>query len=77
METTTSLIMTFLDAEGGKVNLTLDNPKEEIDVPEIKQCMDTIVTQNIFLVNNLELVATSGAKIVETTTRTFDIEVED
>ncbi|MGL5191731.1 MAG: DUF2922 domain-containing protein [Cetobacterium sp.] len=67
------LLMTFKNADGGKVSLSMDNPASYVDEATIKDVMQLIVQKNIFAPNDLDLVAPVEAKIVLTNTDEYDL----
>ena len=73
METTKSLIMTFLDEGNSKVSLTIQDPKDNITETEIKSAMDLVIAKNIFDPNGLNLVSAVDAKIVVKETTPYDL----
>lgn len=75
METTKRLVMTFLTDEDRKVSLSVDDPRENITEAEIKDCMDLVVSKNIFAPNGEALVKTVDAKVVVTDTTAYDLEL--
>lgn len=62
------LRMTFNNALGGTVSLTLPEPKEAITTAEIEAVMDQIIAKNIFLGSGGAMISKSDIKIVNTTT---------
>ena len=73
METTKSLIMTFLDEGNSKVSLTIQDPKDNITETEIKSAMDLVIAKNIFDPNGLSLVSAVDAKIIVKETTPYDL----
>ena len=73
METTKKLVMTFLTDEDKKVSLSVDDPKSNVSENEIKDCMDLIVTRDIFAPNGEALVKVVEAKVVVTDTTAYDL----
>lgn len=72
METT--LVLTFLDAEGKERNIRVDDPRADLTPTEVETAMNSIVTKAIFA--GAAFVSAKEAKIVTTTTETiFDQEV--
>lgn len=67
------LVMTFENEDGGKVNLSIVDPKEDIEEQEIRQVMQLVVDKDIFEPNQLSLVKPLYAKIVNTQTTEFDL----
>ena len=70
MATTTKKVlrMTFADALGGAVSLTLPEPKEGITAAEIETVMDLIIARNIFFGKGGAMVSKKDVKIINTTT---------
>ena len=73
METVLKLVMTFENEDGGKVNLSIVDPKGGISEEEIRQAMELVVEKDIFEPNGLSLVKPLYAKIVNTETTEFDL----
>ena len=76
METSTNLVMTFVNQDNSKVSITIQDPKEDITEAEIKSAMELVVSSNIFAPNGLDLVSALDAKVVVTETTPFDLVVE-
>lgn len=52
--------------ELGKVaRISLDNPKEPIDEPAVKQAMDQIIAAGVFYSASGGLVSSKGARVIE------------
>lgn len=66
------LVMTFLNEQGKKVSLSVEDPKEDIKEEDIKKVMDSVVAKNIFGSKGGNLVKVDGAKIVTTTAKEFE-----
>ncbi|ERI92289.1 hypothetical protein HMPREF1982_02546 [Clostridiales bacterium oral taxon 876 str. F0540] len=60
-----SLIMTFLNEEGTKTNITLPGVKENISQQEVAVVMDTIIAGNIFSSTGGNLITKHSAQITE------------
>lgn len=67
------LVMTFENEDGGKVNLSIVDPREDIEEQEIREVMQLVVDKDIFEPNQLSLVKPLYAKIVNTQTTEFDL----
>lgn len=67
------LVMTFENEDGGKVNLSIVDPRGDISEEEIRQVMELVVEKDIFEPNQLSLVKPLYAKIVNTQTTEFDL----
>lgn len=74
-EIETKLVMTFLNTLGKKVSLFVTDPREDLTEEEIKNAMDVIIEKNIFESNGVDIVASVDARIVQTETTEFDLEV--
>lgn len=62
------LRMTFNNASGKAVTISMPQPKEGLSVAEIEAVMDQIITKNIFLTSGGELISKRDVKIIDTTT---------
>lgn len=62
------LRMTFNNASGNAVTITLPEPKAILTAAQIEAVMDQIITKNIFLTSGGELISKRDVKIVDTTT---------
>lgn len=62
------LKMTFNNASGNAVTITLPQPKADLTAAQIEAVMDQIITKNIFLTSGGELVSKRDVRIVDTTT---------
>ncbi|AHF08042.1 DUF2922 domain-containing protein [Desulfitobacterium metallireducens] len=62
------LRMTFTNALGGAVSLTLSDPKEGITAAEIEAAMDLIIAKNIFTGPGGAWISKRDVKIVDTVT---------
>lgn len=70
------LRMTFSNASGNAVTITLPDPKASLTAAQIEAVMDQIITKNIFLTAGGELISKRDVKIVDTTTDDlFDLPV--
>ena len=73
METSTNLIMTFINQGNSKVSLSVQDPREDITEAEIKEAMELVVSKNIFAPNGFDLVSAVDAKGGVTETTPFDL----
>lgn len=67
-----SLIMTFLNEQNKKVNISIDDPREDVTEAEIKTVMDDILAKNIFTSTGGDIVTVDAAKIVTTSVTEFE-----
>lgn len=75
METALKLIMTFKSQGDKAVNLTIDDPKEDLTESEIIDAMNLIIEKNIFAPDNVDLNKAVKAKVVQTDTTEFDLKL--
>ena len=75
MDITKKLIMTFKSSDNKNVSISVDNPREDLTESEIKEAMDTIIQKNIFSPNGASLVSVVSAKVVQTDTTDYDLEL--
>lgn len=61
------LRMTFNNASGNAVTITLPEPMASLTAAQIEAVMDQIITKNIFLTSGGELISKRDVKIVDTT----------
>ena len=73
METVLKLVMTFENEDGGKVNLSIVDPRGDINEEEIRQAMQLVVDKDIFQPNGLSLARPLYARIVNTETTEFEL----
>ncbi|MGM9954618.1 MAG: DUF2922 domain-containing protein [Peribacillus sp.] len=60
-----ALEMIFVTEEGKSSTISVDNPKEPVDVNQVKQVMQQIIAQNVFITSSGDLVSIKGARVVE------------
>ena len=75
MEIKTKLVMTFKSSDDKKVSISVDNPREDLEEREIKEAMNTIIEKDIFSPNGGSLVQAISAKVVQTDTTDYDLEL--
>ena len=64
-------MMVFKRADGKNASITVANADATIDTAQINGAMDTIVTQNIFAPEQMDLVAKVEGKLITTDTQEF------
>lgn len=62
------LRMTFNNALGNAVTITLANPKTDLTAAQVETVMDQIITKNIFLTSGGDFISKRDIKIINTTT---------
>ena len=69
------LVMTFKNILGNTFSITLDDPREDLEETEIVEAMNLIKEKNIFQPKGYDLVETVSAKVVNSTTTNYDLEI--
>ncbi len=69
------LLMSFVTETGKRVSLFVTDPRDNVTESEIKAVMDLIIAKNIFAPGGENLVTAKDAKIVQTETTEFDLEI--
>ena len=69
------LIMTFKNTLGNSFSITIDDPREDLEESEIITAMNLIKEKNIFQPKGYDLTETAGAKVVNSTTTNYDLEI--
>ena len=73
MKTQKKLMMSFKTLSDKKVSITVDDPRDDLEENEIKTVMTLILSSNVFLPNGEELASLVDAKVVETSTTSYDL----
>ena len=71
---TKKLLMSFRNADGNQVSLSIDDPRADVTDVEVKAAMQMVLDENIFTSNGGELVAIVDATIIETTKTDLNVE---
>ena len=69
------LLMTFKKTMGNSFSITVDDPREDLEEEEIIAAMDLIKDKNIFLPKGYDIAQCVSAKVVDSTTTEYDLEV--
>ncbi len=69
------LLMTFKNTMGNSFSITVDDPREDLEEEEIIAAMDLIKDKNIFLPKGYDIAQCISAKVVDSTTTEYDLEV--
>ena len=72
METSLKLMMTFKTAGDKTINLSIDDPRGDINEEQVQNAMNLIVQKNIFSPGDYDIKEAVKAKIVQTETTEFD-----
>lgn len=67
------LIMTFKNTLGNTFSITVEDPRNNLEEQNIIDAMELIKNKNIFQPNGYDLSELVSAKIVDTTTTSFDL----
>ena len=65
---TRHLVMTFINAEGKKVNIRVNNVRADIQDTEVAAAMEEIVRGNLFITSGGDIIAKEAAEVVVTNT---------
>lgn len=69
------LLMTFKNALGNSFSITVEDPREDLGEQDIIDAMNLIKDKNIFQPNGYDIAACVSAKVVDSTTTEYDLEV--
>ena len=73
MNTRTKLVMNFKNEDDKKITLSIDDPREDLTKEEISECMNLIVSKDVFTPNKMSLVKYLDAKVITTDTTDYDL----
>ena len=73
MNTRTKLVMNFKNEDDKKITLSLDDPREDLTKEEISECMNLIISKDVFTPNKMSLVKALDAKVITTGTTDYDL----
>lgn len=73
MEVRKTIAMRFKKDDGKTYNLSLRNPVAGINEETIKNVMDKVIEKNVFVVKGHGLAKAIEAKMIETSTETYDL----
>ena len=71
-----TLQMTFTNEANKKVSLTINDPRVDLTEVEVKNAMNEVIAQNVFTSSFGDLVAISGARIIDREVTELDLTVE-
>ncbi|MCC3867901.1 DUF2922 domain-containing protein [Terrisporobacter mayombei] len=69
------IVMTFKNTLGNSFSITVEDPREDLEEQEIIDAMNLIKDKNIFQPKGYDIVTCVSAKVVESTTTEYDLEV--
>jgi hypothetical protein len=73
MEVRKTISMKFKKDDGKTFNLSVKNSGPGVNEEAIKKVMDKIIEKNVFRIKGQGLVKSVDAKLVETSTETYDL----
>lgn len=73
MEVRKTISMKFKKDDGKTFNLSVKNPGQGVNEEAIKKVMDKVIEKNVFRIKGQGLVKSVDAKLVETSTETYDL----
>ena len=65
------LEMNFINSEGSRTRLSMNDAREDLSGADVKSAMDTIIDQNVF-----DFAQAQSARLVRTTYEDIDLPVE-
>ena len=69
------LVMTFKNTLGNSFSITVEDPRDDLEEQEIIDAMNLIKDKNIFQPKGYDIAACVSAKVVDSTTTEYDLEV--
>ncbi len=73
MSTKKTLELIFTTEENKSSTISIDNPKEPVDLVEVANAMDLIIAESALYTTSGKYVAKKGARLVERTVQEFTI----
>lgn len=67
------LELLFVNQEGKTAKISIDNPKEPIDLVQVKAAMSAIISANVFTTNGGGFVSSKGARLVEQNISEYEV----
>ncbi|MTK10638.1 MAG: DUF2922 domain-containing protein [Clostridiaceae bacterium] len=68
-----TLVMNFLNEEGKKTSIRVNNAKEDVTEAEVKAAMDVIIAKNVFASSGGDLKTKDFAQLIDKTTSDFEV----
>lgn len=69
------LYLIFKNTLGNSFTITVDSPRDDLEEQEIVDAMNLIKQKNIFQPKGYDIAETVSAKVVESNTTVYDLEV--
>ncbi|MDQ0269822.1 DUF2922 domain-containing protein [Cytobacillus purgationiresistens] len=70
---TKTLELTFVNEEGGITRISIDQPKEPVDLPAIESSMGEMIAADVATSKSGSLTAVKGARLIERTVTDYDL----
>lgn len=67
------LELLFTNQEGKTAKISIDNPKEPVDLVQVKAAMTAIISANVFMTNGGGFVSSKGARLVDRNVSEYEI----
>lgn len=67
------LELLFVTQEGKMAKISIDNPKEPVDLLKVKEAMTQIISANVFTTKTGSFVSAKGARLVERNVSEYDV----
>jgi hypothetical protein len=68
-----TLELQFATEMGGTARITIDNPKEPIEIATVKDCMNQIIAAGVFFSPTGNLVSVKGVRVVDRNVIDYEI----
>lgn len=68
-----TLELLFVTQEGKTASISIEDPKEPVDVNAVKQAMDSIIAANVFTSQSGDFVSKKGARVVERNVNEYEV----
>lgn len=68
-----SVTMTFINADGKKSSISVNNVKDGLTNTEVSAAMDTIIAKNVFTTSGGAFVSKDSAQIVDRTVSSLSV----
>ena len=68
-----SVVMNFLNEQGKKVSITVNNAKDTLTAADVSAVMDTIVSKNIFHISGGDIKTKDSAQIVDKSSTSLSV----
>jgi hypothetical protein len=68
-----TLELQFATEMGGTARITIDNPKEPIEIATVKDSMNQIIAAGVFFSPTGNLVSVKGARVIEREVTDYEI----